>query len=94
LRPPARRDAHLATQPQLGLLSQQRFRFGAPHSGCADAHEPDLKNPAAIAPLASLTFSVRLSEQWTVRTVFDRVTTSYNRDSDIFLLGLGYRWGR
>ena len=52
------------------------------------------KNPAAIAPLASLTFSVRLSEQWIVRTVFDRVTTSYNRDSDIFLVGLGYRWGR
>jgi hypothetical protein len=52
------------------------------------------KNPAAVAPLASLTCSVRLSEHWIVRAVFDRVTSSYNRDSDIFLLGLGYRWGR
>jgi len=49
-------------------------------------------NPAAIAPLASLTISTRLSEHWIARLVFDRVTTSYNRDADIFLLGLGYRW--
>lgn len=48
--------------------------------------------PAAIAPLASLTFSTRLSEHWIMRLVFDRVASSYNRDSDIFLLGLGYRW--
>jgi hypothetical protein len=52
------------------------------------------KNPASIAPLASLTFSVRLSEHWVIRTVFDRVTSNYNRDSDIFLVGLGYRWPR
>lgn len=50
------------------------------------------KNPAAVAPLASLTFSTRLSEHWIMRMVFDRVTSSYNRDADIFLLGLGYRW--
>ena len=52
------------------------------------------KNPAAVAPLASLTFSTRLSNHWIVRMVFDRVTSSYNRDADIFLLGLGYRWKR
>jgi hypothetical protein len=52
------------------------------------------KNPAAIAPLASLTCSVRLNEHWIIRAVFDRVTSNYNRDSDIFLLGLGYRWSR
>ncbi len=50
------------------------------------------KNPAAIAPLASLTFSTRLSENLIMRLVFDRVTSSYNRDADIFLLGIGYRW--
>lgn len=52
----------------------------------------DRKNPAAVAPLASLTASVKLSENCILRVVFDRVTTSYNRDADIFLLGLGYRW--
>ena len=46
--------------------------------------------PAAIAPIASLTLSRRLSEHWNTRLLFDRVTSSYNRDSDIFLLGLGY----
>ncbi len=50
-------------------------------------------NPAAVAPLASLTFSVRLAGNWIMRCVFDRVMSNYNRDSDIFLLGLGYRWG-
>jgi hypothetical protein len=52
------------------------------------------KNPAAIAPLASLTASVRLSEDWIVRMVFDRVTSNYNRDADIFVLGFGYCWPR
>jgi hypothetical protein len=45
-------------------------------------------------PAQELTFSVRLSEHWVIRTVFDRVTSNYNRDSDIFLMGLGYRWPR
>ena len=49
--------------------------------------------PASIAPVASLTFSTRLSDHWTLRLVFDRVASNYNRDSDIFLAGLGYRWG-
>ena len=50
------------------------------------------RNPAALAPLASLTFSVRLSEHWLTRVIWDRVTSNYNRDADIFLVGLGYRW--
>jgi len=49
-------------------------------------------SPAAIAPLASLTLSTRLSEGWYLRLIVDRVASSYNRDADIFLLGLGYRW--
>lgn len=53
---------------------------------------PGSKNPAAIAPLVSLTFAKRLSDAWFVRVMFDRVTSTYNRDADIFLLGLGYAW--
>jgi hypothetical protein len=55
---------------------------------------PDQTIPASVAPLASLTFSVRLSDHWIARLVFDRVLSNYNRDSDIFLVGLGYRWPR
>jgi hypothetical protein len=51
-------------------------------------------NPAEIAPLASLTLSDRLADHWVARLRFDRVTSNYNRDADIFLLGLGYRWTR
>jgi len=51
-------------------------------------------SPAAVAPLVSFTVATQLSEHWLVRMVFDRVTTNYNRDSDIFLLGLGYSWPR
>ncbi|MDB6167951.1 MAG: hypothetical protein JWM88_815 [Verrucomicrobia bacterium] len=63
----------------------------------------DRKNPrttntlgnssAALAPLVSFTVATRLTEHWVVRLVFNRVTTNYNRDADVLLLGLGYRWG-
>ena len=49
-------------------------------------------NPATVAPLVSLTFAVQITEHWIGRFVFDRVTSNYNRDSDIFLVGLGYSW--
>ncbi len=50
-------------------------------------------NPAAVAPLVSLTIGRRISENWKIRAVFNRVTTNYNRDSDVLLVGLGYTWG-
>jgi hypothetical protein len=49
-------------------------------------------NSAAIAPLASLTVSERLSDHVQLRLIVNRVASSYNRDADIFLLGLGCRW--
>jgi len=51
-----------------------------------------LKNPAAVAPLVSLTIARRLSDHWITRVLWDRVSSNYNRDSDIFLVGLGYFW--
>ena len=52
-----------------------------------------LTNPAAMAPLVSLSVATKLDEHWLARLTFDRVTTNYNRDSDILFVGLGYRWG-
>jgi hypothetical protein len=49
-------------------------------------------NPAAIAPMASLSITERLSDQFHLRLLVDRVSSSYNRDADIMLLGLGCRW--
>ncbi len=51
-----------------------------------------LKDPAAIAPVASLTIARQLSDHWVTRVIWDRVISNYNRDSDIFLIGLGYCW--
>ena len=48
--------------------------------------------PARVAGLGSLTLSARLTEAWTARLLFDRVMSNYDRDADVFLLGLGYRW--
>ena len=49
-----------------------------------------LRDPAAVAPLVSLTIARKLSEHWIVRIIWDRVASNYNRDSDIFLVGIGY----
>jgi hypothetical protein len=51
-----------------------------------------LKDPAAVTPLVSLTIARQLSNYWIVRVVWDRVVSDYNRDSDIFMVGLGHSW--
>lgn len=50
------------------------------------------RNPAAVAPLVSLTIARQLGNNWIARIIWDRVVSNYNRDSDIFLVGLGYRF--
>lgn len=52
------------------------------------------KNPTTISPLVALTFAVHLSEHWLARLTWDRVASSYNRDSDVLPMGLGYRWSQ
>jgi hypothetical protein len=50
------------------------------------------KNPAAVTPLVSLSIARQLSDKWIARLVWHRVVSNYNRDADIFLVGLGYRF--
>ncbi len=42
--------------------------------------------------LVSATASYRFGEHWAVRSTWHRVTTTYNRDADVVLLGVGYRF--
>lgn len=42
--------------------------------------------------LASISGSVRFSERWLVRLTWNRVTTSNDRDTDMFMAGVGYRF--
>jgi hypothetical protein len=51
-------------------------------------------NTPAFAPLISPTFSYAFSDSWLARFTWHRVVTNYDRDSDVFLVGMGYRWGR
>lgn len=40
----------------------------------------------------STTGSFRIGEDWLIRATWDRVITTYDRDTDIFLGGIGYRF--
>lgn len=60
-----------------------------------DKKHPDAvgsTDSTSIAGLGSLSMTQRLSKHLMVRLLFDRVMSNYNRDADIFLLGLGYHW--
>jgi len=51
-----------------------------------------MRNPAAVASLVSLTIARQPANHWIARIIWDRVVSNYNRDSGIFLVGLGCRW--
>ena len=52
---------------------------------------PDQKTQAALAGLVSPMLSCRVTDAWFVRVIWNRVVTNYSRDSDIWLVGIGYR---
>ena len=91
--PQRRRPAGLA-----GQRLQQRPLHGRDGLWplCVDRPEEHLSGEGyhapAISPLVSPTFSVRLSDLWVIRGVFNRVVSQGQADSDVFLLGLGLRW--
>jgi hypothetical protein len=45
-----------------------------------------------ISGLLTVTASCRFSDHWFTRFNWNRVMSNDNRDSDVFLLGVGYRW--
>jgi len=47
-----------------------------------------------IAGLLTVTASYRFSDRWFTRFNWNRVMSNDSRDTDMFLLGLGYRWDR
>ena len=82
-------DAFLARRVTLG--------FGAGLYSFVDREPPPdtAENERLdIAGLVTLTSSYRFSERWFTRFNWNRVMSNDSRDTDIFLLGLGYRWDR
>ncbi|MGZ6250083.1 MAG: hypothetical protein ACXWMC_10755, partial [Syntrophales bacterium] len=50
------------------------------------------RNGGFFCEVVSITASYRLSPHWDIRSTWDRIITDYDRDSDIFLAGIGYRF--
>lgn len=50
------------------------------------------RNGAFISEIVSITASWRLSQHLDIRGTWDRIITDYDRDTDIFLGGIGYRF--
>ncbi|MFP4087709.1 MAG: hypothetical protein ACLFUL_13050, partial [Desulfobacteraceae bacterium] len=59
-----------------------------------DAHDPQsgIDDDLRAAGLITLTASYQLPRQFVLRASWSRVITDYDRDSDVFLCGLGYRF--
>jgi hypothetical protein len=59
-----------------------------------DAPDPKsvIDDDFRVAGLAALTVSYRLPWNFIVRGTWNRVITDYDRDSDVFLVGMGYRF--
>jgi hypothetical protein len=48
--------------------------------------------PRHVSPLLTTTFSYNVVGKWTARFNWHRVISNYDRDSDVLLVGLGYRF--
>lgn len=55
-----------------------------------DDHRPGRE--WVLAGIVSLTASYRFGDSWLARATFSRVASGYHRDTDLVLLGLGYRF--
>ena len=45
-----------------------------------------------FAGIVSMSASYRFGEHWTTRVTWNRIVTRYNRDTDVILAGVGYRF--
>ena len=54
--------------------------------------ESDIGNDAFITGLTTVTGSYHLSQRFLIRMSWSRIITDYNRDTDVILAGLGYRF--
>jgi len=60
-----------------------------------DRYQQLLKNREggrALSGLVTLTGSYRFQPHWDLRTSWNRIVTNYNRDTDVILGGVGYRF--
>jgi hypothetical protein len=74
-------------------FQKERLTFGVgygPYIASDDARRD--KNGAFGAGIVTLTASMRFAPAWVGRFSWNRVVSRYDRDTDVLLLGLGYRF--
>jgi hypothetical protein len=73
-----------------------RFALGAGFGGYFAVDELRGGSPKGrdvfVNKIASISGAVKVTEHVDIRATFDRIITTYDRDSDIFLGGIGYRF--
>jgi hypothetical protein len=87
----------VATQVWLGrsfLDDKLRLGLGAgPYVAVDTYREPGGTNTGdKVSALVTMTASYQFTPHWFVRASWDRVLTGYDKDSDIYLGGIGYRF--
>jgi hypothetical protein len=89
------RRAGLAPQLWLQEDLTRRFSVGVgigPYFPTKRLRQSDGQDSSGVAALVSVTAAYAITPSWTGRLTWNRVGTSYDRDTDVVLLGLGYRF--
>jgi hypothetical protein len=89
------RRAGLAPQIWLQEDLTSRFSIGVglgPYFATTRLRRSDSQDPSRVAALVSVTAAYAITPSWTGRMTWNRVGTTYDRDTDVVMLGLGYRF--
>ncbi len=83
--------------PQLWLQEDLTRRFSAgvglgPYFATRRLRRSDGQDSSRVAALVSVTAAYAITPSWTGRLTWNRVGTNYDRDTDVVLLGMGYRF--
>lgn len=73
---------------------QNRVTLGIGAGGYVnqDRHRKNREDEISVGPIVTLTTSYRINSHYLGRISWDRIITDYDRDSDVFLGGVGYRF--
>jgi hypothetical protein len=89
------RRAGLAPQVWLEDDLTERLSVGVglgPYFALRKPRDADGRSASAVSALISITAAYAITPEWTGRLIWNRVETRYDRDSDVVMLALGYRF--
>ena len=86
-----RRDGVIAQGWFEPSFYEDRFTLGLGY-GAYFAVDDYHRAPRKVQGILSTTFSYHISRGWLARLTWHRIASTYDRDSDIVLLGAGYRF--